>query len=245
MSLQANKRQWDELGRLDPFWAMTGTNRFNSWNVDAFFQTGVEQVDHLIRQIAPYERPQQWSTILDFGCGVGRLARAFRRHFEQYAGIDISESLVFEARRLHASLSQAHFIVSASATLPIASNSCDMVYAWGVLQHVPDRTSALRYVGEFVRVMRPGGMLAFTTLNALLPLYRLQPRRRIYAILRTAGVSPEVLYRHLKLYPHEVHPLPGNEVVAQLDAAGAQILNICDESPPDAPHQWRTYYVTK
>lgn len=245
MSLQANKRQWEDLGQLDPFWGMTGTNRFGGWDVEAFLQTGHEQVASLLQQIAPFKRPKQWSTVLDFGCGVGRLAPAFRAHFEHYVGIDIAESLIVKARHLHANLSLAHFVVSASTTLPIVSNSCDMVHAWGVLQHVPDQTSALCYVAEFVRVMRPEGLLVFTTLDSIHPLYRLQPRRRAYALLRTVGVPPAFLYRRLKLYPHEVHPLPGDRVTEQLEAAGAHILRICDESPPNAPHRSRTYYVTK
>ena len=245
MSLQTNKRQWEDLGQLDPFWGMTGTNRFNRWDVEAFLHTGSEQVARLLQQIAHFERPKQWTTVLDFGYGVGRLSNAFRVHFEHYVGIDIAESLIIKAHQLHANLSQAHFIVSASPTLPIISNSCDMVYCWGVLQHVPDQTIALRYVAEFVRVMRPEGLLTFTTLDSMNPLYRLQPRRRAYALLRAVGVPPAVLYRRFNLYPHEVHALPEPHVLAQLHTSGARILDIQNESPQHAPHQWRTYYVTK
>jgi ubiquinone/menaquinone biosynthesis C-methylase UbiE len=245
MSLHANKRQWEDLGQLDPFWGMTGTNRFGRWDVAAFLQTGHEQVTSLLQQITPFARPKQYSTVLDFGCGVGRLAPAFRAHFEHCIGIDIAESLIAKARQLHTNLSMAHFVVSASTMLPIASNSCDLVYAWGVLQHVPDQTSALCYVADFVRVLRPEGLLVFTTLDSIHPLYRLQPRRRAYALLRTVGVPPAILYRRLKLYPHEVHPLPGERVTACLKAAGARIIDIRDESLSGAPHRWRTYYVTK
>ncbi len=143
--------------------------------------------------------------MLDFGCGVGRLAVVFRRRFEHYVGLDISESLIAKARQIHSTLTSADFVVSASDVLPIASNSCDMVYCWGVLQHIPDRTPALRYIAEFVRVMRPDGLLIFTTLDTIKPLYRLQPRRRAYALLRTVGVPPAILYHHFRLYPHEVH----------------------------------------
>ncbi|GIW02457.1 bifunctional 2-polyprenyl-6-hydroxyphenol methylase/3-demethylubiquinol 3-O-methyltransferase UbiG [Roseiflexus sp.] len=244
MSLQTNKRQWEDIGQLDPFWGMTGTNRFDGWNIEAFLNTGHEQVSQLLRQIEPCKRPEQWSTVLDFGCGVGRLAPAWRTHFEHYIGIDIAESLIVKARQLHTNLSKVDFVVSASTTLPIASNSCDMVYAWGVLQHVPNQTIALCYVADFVRVMRPGGLLVFTTLDSIHPVYRLQPRRRAYALLRTVGVPAVILYHHLRLYPHEVHPLPGQHVIARLKATGARALQ-CDESPSNAPHRWRTYYVTK
>lgn len=244
MSLQAIKLQWEDLGQLDPFWGMTGTNRFGRWDVAAFLQTGEEQVERVMEQIAQYDRPVQRSTVLDFGCGVGRLAAAFRRHFRRYVGIDISSSLVARARQLHASLANADFIVSVNDTLPLASNSCDLVYSWGVLQHVQRRV-ALSYIAEFVRVMRPGGLAIFNTLHMIKPLYRSQPRRRIYALLRTIGVPPTVLYNRLRLYPQQVHALPEPEVVARLRASGAHVLDIQPGSSPSAPHQWRMYYATK
>jgi 2-polyprenyl-3-methyl-5-hydroxy-6-metoxy-1,4-benzoquinol methylase len=120
-----------------------------------------------------------------------------------------------------------------------------MVYCWGVLQHVRDRTRALRYIAEFVRVMKPDGLLIFSTLNAIKPLYRLQPRRRAYALLRTVGVPPAILYHRLKLYPHEVHALPETYVLERMQDSGARILHVQKDSPPSAPHQWQTYYVTK
>ena len=244
-ALTTNKRQWEDLGQVDPFWGMTGTNRFGGWDVEAFLQTGEDQVAQIMQQIEHWDRPSHWSTVLDFGCGVGRLAAAFRRRFEHYVGLDISESLIAKARQIHATLPCADFVVSASDTLPIASNSCDMVYCWGVLQHVRNRARALRYIAEFVRVMKPDGLLIFSTLDTIKPLYRLQPRRRAYALLRTVGVPPAILYHRLKLYPHEVHALPETYVLERMQDSGARILHIQKDSPPSAPHQWQTYYVTK
>ncbi len=57
MSLQQIKRQWDALGNLDPLWAMTGTNKFNAWDLEAFLRTGDRQVDQLLAHVKRYNVP--------------------------------------------------------------------------------------------------------------------------------------------------------------------------------------------
>ncbi len=37
MNFSLNRQQWDALGQLDPFWAMTGINKFHAWDPVAFF----------------------------------------------------------------------------------------------------------------------------------------------------------------------------------------------------------------
>src|SRR5262245_6618389 len=104
MGLAQTKRQWDALGRLDPLWAITGTNKFNTWDLEAFLQTGDRQVAQVIQDATRLGYPRSHKAVLDFGCGVGRLARGFLAHFERYAGLDISESLIAKAREINAAL---------------------------------------------------------------------------------------------------------------------------------------------
>jgi len=56
--------------------------------------------------------------------------------------------------------------------LPLADTSIDAVYAFGVLHHTPDLTTAL---AEIRRVLRPGGMLWIAVYNrhSFVMLYRL------------------------------------------------------------------------
>jgi ubiquinone/menaquinone biosynthesis C-methylase UbiE len=245
MNQQHNKRQWEALGLLDPFWAMTGTNKFGAWDLESFLQTGDRQVAQVLQQIKRFGHPPRQETVLDFGCGVGRLARAFQSHFERYVGLDISDPLIAKAREVNVGLPHATFAVSASDALNWEDDSFDLVYAWAVLQHIADRALALRLVAEFVRVLRPEGLLVFSAMHNIQTLYRLQPRRRLYGLLKAIGVSDSVLYHHLRLYPQEVHFIPQAQVVAQLQAVGAQVLDVASDAPPSAPHQVRVYYATK
>lgn len=245
MRSKTNKDQWDALGRLDPFWAMTGTHKRGTWDVDAFMRTGDRQVEAVLQDIRRLGRPIHQDSVLDFGCGVGRLARAFRDNFSRYVGLDISESLIAKARELHATLPDASFEVSTGDTLSLADDSFDLVYSWAVMQHIPDRVVTLRILEELMRVLRHDGLLIFSAMHQVAPLYRLQPRRRLYALLKGVGLSDTVLYYRFNLYPQSVHYVPQHQVITHLEAMQARVLNVRSDVPPSAPHQVRVYYVTK
>lgn len=245
MTLDRNRKQWNDLGSLDPFWAMTGTNRFNRWDIEAFLETGDRQVAETLSHAATLRRPSCKERVLDFGCGVGRLSRSFRAHFRHYLGLDIADALIEKAQEIHRDLSDAQFAqgsVEALATLP--NDAFDLVHSWGVLQHIPDRSVVRRIVQEFVRVLRKEGLIVFSALHDIKTPYRLQPRRRLYALLKALGVSEATLYYRLKLYPQEVHFILEQEIVSCLEQAGAQVLKIM-AAAPDEPHQVRIYYATK
>ena len=57
------------------------------------------------------------------------------------------------------------------------------------------------YVGEFLRVLRPGGLAVFQALSHIPFALRLQPRRRVYSFLRTLGLSEQFLLMRMKLTP--------------------------------------------
>ena len=121
----------------------------------------------------------------------------------------------------------------------------DFVYSSLTLQHMKPRYSR-RYIGEFVRVLAPGGLLVFqlhTTVSAEFkrrsPWYK-RPfpwsvRQWVYIHLR---------HRRETLF--ELHGVPEPEVGQTIEAAGGELL-----LPADPAHtvseMWesRRYTVTK
>ncbi len=244
-ALKENKRQWDTLGEVDPLWAMTGTNRHGGWDEELFFRTGDQQVAGVMCDIERIGRPAGREAVLDFGCGVGRLTRAFQAQFNEYVGLDISDSLIAKARAFHAHLPRAHFAVSVGDRLSLPDERFDLVYCWGVLQHVPERAVVLRLLGEFVRVLRQDGLLIFSAVYHIKRLYRLQPRRRVYALLKKLNVPDHILYNRLKLYPQSVHFIPQSVILSHLRSLGARVLEVRQDSAPESPHQACLVYVAR
>src|ERR1700730_2677152 len=103
MSLNKSKKHWEDMGDLDPYWAILtepGTKHGN-WDLDKFFETGNDEISGLTSEAERLGLPKQHDWALDFGCGVGRLTRALAPLFQNVVGIDISESMLRRAVALN------------------------------------------------------------------------------------------------------------------------------------------------
>jgi len=104
-------------------------------------------------------------SIIDFGCGSGRLAKHLGLTFEriEYLGIDIVQELLDYA----ASKSPAHFrfVLNHEMNLPAPDNKADMIAAFSVFTHLLHEESYI-YLQEAKRVLRPGGSIVFSFLES-------------------------------------------------------------------------------
>jgi 2-polyprenyl-6-hydroxyphenyl methylase / 3-demethylubiquinone-9 3-methyltransferase len=100
---------------------------------------------------------------LDIGCGGGLLAERFARLGFDVVGVDPS-AVSIEAAREHAAASSLDidYRVGAGEQLPVADRMFDVAYCCDVLEHVSDLD---RVVSETARVLKPGGLYLFDTLN--------------------------------------------------------------------------------
>src|SRR6476619_7690763 len=97
-------RDWNDLAQVDPLWAVLSVDdkRNRRWDPDEFFATGEADVEHILATATQLGRPAQRSRAFDFGCGVGRLTRALAQRFDETVGVDVSERMLEQARRLNA-----------------------------------------------------------------------------------------------------------------------------------------------
>ena len=103
------------------------------------------------------------ATVLDVGCGGGFLAEEFARLGCRVTGIDPSWRSL-EVAHLHAQREGLDITYrwGRAERLPAADDAYDIVVCCDVLEHVDDPAAA---VAELVRVLRPGGVLFFDTIN--------------------------------------------------------------------------------
>jgi SAM-dependent methyltransferase len=163
VKLDALQSNWDEFGKVDPFWAiLSDPRRKNSkWNTDEFFQTGRAELETVLKQVAERGIAVVRRGALDFGCGVGRLTQALGPHFESVVGVDIAPSMIALARKNNRFGDRCRYIVNGNDDLRIFDDGAfSFIYSRIVLQHIPSEHSR-KYIAEFLRVLGKGGVLVF------------------------------------------------------------------------------------
>jgi SAM-dependent methyltransferase len=251
-SIHRQRRDWDELAGFNAEWAVLSDpeTRFGTWDQERFFATGDEQIEKTMRVAAELGLPRAHGSVLDFGCGVGRLSRALSRHFDRYTGVDISPEMVARARELSGSAEERTFLVNETPDLSaFESDSFDAVFSFLVLQHIGDRDQIRAYLAEFARVLVPGGLIAFQIPSSLPLIYRIGWRRRVYRVIRALGVSVERAQR-LRMHNMSMQVLPERDVRAVFESAGCALARVdsgqakFDEKPLGGGVDI-DYYVTK
>lgn len=245
MSVERQQRDWEDLARLDPRWAIVAgdEHRFGRWDTEAFLETGRVEADKAMRRAERLGRPVHHRRALEFGCGTGRVTRALAAHFPECVGVDISPRMVEEARSANSDVPGLSFEVNAEESLAaFPSGGFDLVYSRLVLQHVPGRRAILGYVRELARLLAPGGLLLFQLPSHIPWRHRVQPQRRLYAALRRIGVPSGALYRRLRLQPIRMSAVPVAEVRHALEQSGARVLEV---RTGRSVVESSTYYVTK
>jgi SAM-dependent methyltransferase len=129
---------------------------FNRWAEEGAGE-GMEQ-EHLpiVLPVLDRMRLAPYDNVLDLGCGAGWLTRLIAEQVPEgrVVGMDLSDEMIRRARRRHADIENAMFVVGEAAQIPWDANffthaiSVESAYYW------PDPAAGLR---EIFRVLAEGG----------------------------------------------------------------------------------------
>lgn len=100
---------------------------------------------------------------LDLGCGGGFMSEALAGRGARVVGIDPWVAVLHVARK-HSRTSKLdiQYVAGVGESLPFDDNCMDRVVCVDTLEHVPDLKKVL---AEVYRVLRPGGIFFFDTIN--------------------------------------------------------------------------------
>jgi SAM-dependent methyltransferase len=163
-SLNKLQENWEGFAQADPLWAICvdARKRGNRWAKEEFFETGRTEIGRVMQYVRSLDlSPDTTSAALDFGCGVGRLTRALAQFFPEAWGVDISPTMIRLATELRTDDTGCNFWLNERDDLRKFSDEYfGFVYTSIVLQHMGSKY-VRKYLLEFIRVLKPGGLLVF------------------------------------------------------------------------------------
>jgi ubiquinone/menaquinone biosynthesis C-methylase UbiE len=172
------RRAWDRFARRDPMYYIATRSR--PWSEAEFFASGEALVEMVLDRLGPELRRNR---MLEIGCGLGRTAIHFTRHFGHVDAADIAPAMVDQARQRHAAVANLAFTLITGRNLePFSDGAYDLIFSSLVFQHVSDESAIASYLNEAHRVLKPAphrgiAALQFDTRRLSLParLYRSLP----------------------------------------------------------------------
>lgn len=165
--------------------------------------------------------PTEMPTILDWGCGTGRIVQHLHRHHPYLLlyGADINEEIISWN---HQNIKDTHFShIALHAPTAYPANYFDLIYGISVLTHNPSNMQ-VEWVNEMNRIIKPAGIFLVTTMgnffsNQLLAAEKKQldkegifekvfqkkntplPGNRNYSVYETAEYFEKVISTHFKI----------------------------------------------
>jgi len=239
--LERLRHTWDTLGADDPLWAILSDpdKRGGRWDDASFFAAGESEIAAIVQRCDALQRPAKRELALDFGCGVGRLSRALASRYARVIGVDISPRMLARARELHVHVENVRFVENATSRLAfVADASVDFVYSVITLHHMPAALQ-LDYIGEFLRVLAPGGVAVFQFAAG----YSQDWRGLAYRLLPNRLLAPLRRRVHDSRVAAELHVLDQGQVDARIAASGKHVLLGYDVPSAGAGFRGRLLFV--
>jgi SAM-dependent methyltransferase len=140
------------------------------WTDEEFFRSGektvAEEVLTDMINICQGKDPKKMS-VLEVGCGAGRVTRALANTFGRVCGVDISGEMVRQARAAMAGMPQVRIVQNNGKDLSALGKArFDFAFSSIVFQHIPSREVIESYVREVHRRLRPGRLFKFQVQGA-------------------------------------------------------------------------------
>lgn len=150
---------WDERAREDALFYVDD----RGLRGDEFWADGPEIVARFESELGFSATGE---TVVEIGCGVGRLTRVLGQRAKKVYALDVSGEMLARAREHNPQLANVEWILGDGTSLsPVPDGAADAVFSHVVFQHIPDPAITLGYVAEMGRVLRPGGWAAFQVSN--------------------------------------------------------------------------------
>lgn len=158
---------WEEKANENPLFAIMSDNifedkskEFNANDLATFYKKGELLWKRYFSDLINEENVALQKTVLEFGCGMGRLLANPASMGYNCIGLDISETQL-ELAKIHFPIKEnVKFIkVNSKKQFEIASGSVDVIYSFAVFQHIKYLSDFYFSLSELARLLKKGGLI--------------------------------------------------------------------------------------
>ena len=162
------RREWDERARENAYHYVASGRE--TWTLDEFLESGRESVEtHIVadlERISGGRQPRELS-MLEIGCGAGRMTAALADLFGEVHALDVSPVMLSHAEQHLSAKPNVTLHLGDGRTLDaLGDRSFDLIFSYIVFQHIPDKDAIESYIRAAAERLRPGGVLNFQVQGA-------------------------------------------------------------------------------
>lgn len=156
-------KEWERYGSTDPYYGVLSDVQYRQGNLgpvglEQFFRTGQDHIDHVLETIESAFGLPELKRGLDFGCGVGRLVIPMARCFSEVVGLDISKSMLKEARKNCEAKDIKNVLLELSDDgLTRLKGEFQFIHSYIVFQHINARRGTALFE-KLLDHLAPGGV---------------------------------------------------------------------------------------
>ena len=152
--MNKQKDLWERLAKKNPRYFIN-SDKGRGITEEQFRESGESAYQKLVAQD---ELLKGRESILDFGCGTGRLTEFMAKDFKKVIGVDISATMIAQGKDRLKDLKNVELFETDGASIPLPDNSVEFVFSYLVFQHIKEREMVENTFKEIYRVLTSGGV---------------------------------------------------------------------------------------
>jgi len=160
MEVQTLKQIWNDYVKQSGDGIYTNNYIHKSESKEAHYREGYWDFSYYILNPVLKLGISPGSTVLEIGCGLGRLVIPASYYFSQCFGMDISEEVISKAQERVDKLKRSNIklLPCDGQNIPLEDKSVNLVYSFLVFMHIPSKKMVSHYIKEIYRVLKPEGI---------------------------------------------------------------------------------------
>lgn len=165
MATVNSDKAWKDYGEMNPYFGVITDEEYKGTKLSEksksdFFEGGKQYVERVYNLIHKHiDADFETDSILDFGCGTGRLTISFAPKANIVVGLDVSEHMLQEAAENSKEMGydNIQYYLSDDSLSKVKNQQFGLVNSYIVLQHI-NVNRGMKIIQELIGKVKPNGV---------------------------------------------------------------------------------------